>query len=157
MEYIKRTKLKALKGGLERYTDKYHWTGSGDIQLKTSIQSQRVMKTLKRNVWQLYDVYFGRPLNKGDIEEIEVIWKLYDEKGTAVPFASVTITEPLDLLKIKIILPTDLAPEQANCTVTPSFGYLTPISSFTRRFNRRGEVEWTKKKPKLWYTYEISW
>jgi len=156
MEYIKRIKLKALKAGLDRYTDKYHWTGSGKVQLTASIPGQRVVETIKRRVWQLYDVHFERPLNKGDIQETEVVWDLYDEKGTAVPFASTIVEEPLDLLKIKIILPTNLAPREASCTETPSFGLSRPTSSFSKPF-RRGEVEWVVKSPRLWYTYEIAW
>lgn len=157
MRYTKGIRLKALKEGLDRHTDKYHWTGSGKVELSAPIPEQRVVQTVKRRVWQFYDVYFGRSLNKGDVEETDVIWELYDEKGAAIPFASTIIDEPLDLLKIKIILPVNLAPEQATCTITPSFGFSRPISSFTRRFNRRGELEWTIRIPKLWYTYEINW
>jgi len=160
MEYTKRLRLKALRSGLDRYPDRYSWTGSGTVNLRTSIDNQDVKLTKRRNVWQLYDVYFGRPLNKGEEIEVKVIWNLYDEKSTALPFASSTVEEPLDLLKIKIILPDKLKPQYASCVTTLSLGGVkTPISSFEKPFNEKGEneVEWIIKKPKLLHTYEISW
>ena len=156
MKYIKRVKLKTLKEGLDRYPDRYSWTGSGKVQLKPSNSEQTIVKTVKKRVWQLYDVHFERPLNKGDVQEVEITWDLYDEKGTSVPFASMIVDESLDLLTMKIILPPNLTPQKASCIKTPSFGLSQPTSSFTKPFSR-GEVEWTVKSPKLWYTYEIAW
>ncbi len=160
MEHIKATRIKALRSGLDKYSDRYSWTGSGKINLIAPIDCQEVKETIRKNVWQLYDVYFGRPLKKGEEIEVKVVMDLYDEKGKALPFLSCTVEEPIDLLKMKVILPSNLRPSYANCITTLSMGGVkTPIDSFQKSFNEKGEgeVEWILEKPKILNTYEISW
>jgi hypothetical protein len=50
MTYKKIKLLHALKDGLDRYIDKYHWTGRGKIIVKSAINEQSVKETIKKNV-----------------------------------------------------------------------------------------------------------
>ena len=54
IEHIKTTRIKALRNGLDKYSDRYSWTGSGIINLIAPIDCQEVKETIRKNVWQLY-------------------------------------------------------------------------------------------------------
>lgn len=157
MKYTRKIRLKSLRKDLVKYSDKYHWTGTGDIKLSTPIQGQRLVETGRSSIWKLFDVYFGRPLDNGEIENVEVVWDLFDKEGTAVDFASAAIEEPLEQLVIKVIIPQNLRPTHANCIESLLLGgFKTTVESHDLSFNKKGEVEWIKNKPKLLHTFELS-
>lgn len=157
MKYTRKIRLKSLRKDLVKYSDKYHWTGTGDIKISTPIQGQWHAETGRSSLWKLFDVYFGRPLDKDEIENVEVVWDLFDKEGTAVDFASAAVEEPLDQLVIKVILPQNLRPTHANCVESLLLGgFKTTVESHERSFNKKGEVEWIKNKPKLLHTFELS-
>lgn len=149
--------MKSLKKNLIKYSDKYHWTGVGDIKLIPLIQGQKIIEIGESTIWKLYDVYFGRPIGLGEVIDVDVLWDLFDKEGKAVDFASAIIEEPLEQLIIKVIIPENLLPKHANCVESIILGgHKTTIYSQEIFFNKKGEVEWLINKPKLYHTFELS-
>lgn len=157
MLYKKRVLLKALKNNLTAYNDKYFWTGTGKIRIKSAIKEHVYKRTIIKNQWQHYQICFFRTLKKNDKIETELIWELEDMGNTARPFVSSTIEEPTDLLVLKVQLPTDFQVKEATCEISSGAGTRKPFISFSKEFNRDNTIEWKIKAPKLLHHYEMRW
>lgn len=157
MVYSKKVKLKALRNGLDEYHDRYAWSGSGKVELRSMVSSQRLVTGDKKNVWQLYVLKFPWTLKKGETIETEVNWDLEDTRNAAVPFASATVEEPTDCLVLSVSLPAALGVAEVTCEVSSGIGAKKPFSSELRKLDRHGEMIWEIRKPKLLYHYEIKW
>jgi hypothetical protein len=157
MTYRRKYRIKALKNGLDTYRDKFRWTGRGDINIKSGIPEQHVIETVRKNVWQVYEIRLQRTLKKGDIIETEVVWELDDQASRAVPFFSTTIEEPTKLLRFNLSLPIDFGVREATREVSSGIGSGKPFQSDATPLNKHGEVVWEIKNPKLLYYYEIRW
>jgi hypothetical protein len=157
MVYKKRNRIKALKNGLDTYRDKYRWTGRGDIVIKSGIPEQQITETVRKNVWQVYEIRLQRSLNRGDIIETEAIWELEDQANRAVPFFSATIEEPTDLLRFSLILNPSLGVREVTCETSTGIGSGKPFDSFARQLDKHSEASWEIKNPKLLYYYEMKW
>jgi hypothetical protein len=155
--YKKKVKLRALKNGLDIYTDKYSWTGKGSILMKCGVREHSVRETIKKNVWQFYEIRFQRMLSKDDIIEAEVIWELEDTEGLAVPFMSATIEEPTRLLRLHLSLAPSLGVREVTCEVSGTIGTKRPFVSQTRMLDGNGAVVWEISRPSLLYHYEMKW
>ena len=66
VKYVRSLRLGALRNGLDIYRDKYHWTGGGTTEPTSTIKGQEAYLTIKKNVWQFYEVRLDRTLNKGE-------------------------------------------------------------------------------------------
>jgi hypothetical protein len=157
MIYTKRKKIKALKNGLDRYLDRYHWTGVGQVNVKSAVADQELALTERRSIWQFYEIKLPRPLNAGDEIQTEVVWELEDTEGKAVPFMSATIEEPTDKLKMNLMLPPELGVKKATQIVSMCIGAKKPMQTADIEFNRHGELEFQENRPKLLYNYELRW
>lgn len=157
MKYSRKLRLKALRNRLVTYSDKYHWTGSGQIKIRSANPSQQVKLSYRKSVWQIYEVRFEKSLNKGDIIDIEIIWDLEDQVGSAVPFFSTTVDEPTDLLRLNLFLEPSLGVNSATWEISSGIGAMTPYDSDVLALNKHGEVSWEIKKPKLLHYYELRW
>lgn len=150
----RRYKLKALKGGLTNYTDKFQWTGTeyklsgGNHEYTVKLQDD------SKNVFDVYDFKFTTPLKKGDEIEVEAMWTA---KGPAKPFFSTTIEEPTDLLVMTLMLYPGCGVTKINCDTESYKGARVPIVSKKETLNSDGEFIWQVKNPKLLYHYEINW
>lgn len=157
MIYRKKNFLRALKNNLDTYHDKYHWTGSGKVKIKSEIKEQQFIETIRKNVWQFYEIRFQKTLKKGEEIETEVIWELEDVAGKAVPFFSATIEEPTDALILNLCLSPGLGVKEAVCEISSGIGAKKPFSSEILKLNRDGWVTWKIRKPKLLHHYEMKW
>jgi hypothetical protein len=158
MVYKKRVIVKALTSGLDSYRDRYSWTGRGNVAIRSGIREHEFTKTFRRNIWQFYEIRFQKALKKGEQIETEVIWKLEDTEGVAVPFMSSTIEEPTELLRLNLSLSPSLGVREATCEISSAIGAkLSPFFSEVRPLDRNGKLSWVIKKPKLLYHYEIKW
>lgn len=158
MHYKKRVFLQALKNNLDRYIDKYSWTGKGTVDVKSSIKEHLYKEGIKKNVWQFYEIIFQKTLKKGETIETELFWHLYDKESKAVPFLSSTITEQTDLLILKLILPPNLSVKEVileiSCGIDASY---RPFKTETLLPYRNGRFKWIVKKPKILNYYEMRW
>lgn len=157
MHYTKKVFVQALKNNLDRYIDKYAWTGKGSIKMKSNIKEQLCNEGLRKNVWQFYEIIFQKILNKGDKIETEIFWDLYDKESVAVPFASSTVLEPTELLKLKVILPQNFDVREAICETSCSISSYRPLKTEYISCDRNGVYEWNIIKPKILYHYEMRW
>lgn len=157
MVYRRRVLVKALKNGLESYQDKYQWTGSGNVKISSAIKEHQFRETIKKNVWQFYEIRFQKMLSKNESMETELIWELEDIAVKAVPFFSATIEEPTDCLKLNLSLPSDAGVREVTCEVSSGIGAKKPFSSKTIPLDRNGKAIWEIKRPKLLYHYEMKW
>jgi hypothetical protein len=156
MVYTKRKKLRALRNGLDRYFDRYRWTGTGNINIKSSIKSQKVVVEERRSVWQFYAIRFNKKLGRGEEIQTEVVWELKDLENVAVPFLSMTIEEPTSKMILKVKLPSNLHVEEIVKQIAPFMGAKTPFYSITEKIEHN-EYTWTIPNPKLLYHYEMEW
>ena len=158
MFYKKRVLLQALKNNLDRYIDKYSWTGKGTIDVKSSIKDYLYKEGIKKNVWQFYEINFQKTIKKGEIIETELFWDLYDKESKAVPFFSCTITEQTNLLILKLILPPKFGVKEVICEISCGIdASYRPFKTKTLPLDRNGTVKWIVKNPKILYYYEMRW
>ncbi|HCR56071.1 TPA: hypothetical protein DIV49_03790 [Candidatus Saccharibacteria bacterium] len=156
MTYTRRKKLKALRNGLDRYKDRYDWTGRGHLHITSEVSSQKVEMEEKRSIWQFYAIKFNAVLNKGKETETCLRWDLEDTERVSVPFISVTVEEPTDILILKVFFPDDENVTHVNIDVTPFMGAKIPFEAHERPV-RDKQFVWTIKKPRLLYHYELRW
>lgn len=157
MLYKKRVLVKALKNGLDTYHDKYHWTGNGNVKIFSAIKEQQFRETIRKNIWQFYEIRFQKTLSKNESIETEVFWELEDTANNAGPFISADIEEPTDLLRLNLSIPHDLGVKEITCETSSGIGAKKPFKSKLRPLDRNGRVTWKEEKPKLLYHYEIKW
>ncbi len=154
MIYKKKKVLKALKNNLDVYHDKYRWTGEGKVDAKSAIKGQEFRTTIRKNVWQFYEIRFQKTLKKGEEITTEVIWDLEDVAGKAVPYFSVTIEEPTNLLKLNLLLPPELGVKEVVCETSSGIWARQPFTSKIMPLDRMATWD---PKPKLLYHYEMRW
>lgn len=155
--YKKRNFLRALKKNLNAYHDKYHWTGSGKVNISSTIKGQKFQKTRKKNIFQHYEILFQHSLKKGDTVETELLWDLSDTDMKMVPFISATIEEPTDLLIMTVTSLDNMNIDEIICEVSSSIGESKPFDVEKRKLDRSGKATWRIRNPKLLFHYEMSW
>ncbi|MDB5225988.1 MAG: hypothetical protein JWN78_181 [Bacteroidota bacterium] len=122
----RRYKIKALKNGLEAYTERFLWSG-GKYEMKNLNKAQQLIELGNENLFTQYQVKFNHTLKRGDIEEVELEWILYDEDKKALPFVSTPIKEPTELLIINIEFPLHFKITDVESEVSYSQGSKIPI------------------------------
>lgn len=157
MEYTKAHQLRALRSGLDRYLDKYLWTGDPEPPIRSKVRGHTLLTTSRRNFWQHYEVIFGRYLNKDEEVRTELAWTLTDESRKAVPFISATVEEPTDLLRLALEVPLDWGLAEVVCEISSGASANRPLSTHSLPFDSQGKVEWLVETPRLLYHYEMRW
>src|SRR5712691_6720747 len=111
----KHLQLQALRNGINSYTDRYRWTGSGRSILKMLTSNFEIINQRKQGdpEWDYFDISVPHHLNKGQIVEFTIEWELADEKRTGLPFLASTIDVETKYLLLQVILPPELAPTRA--------------------------------------------
>lgn len=155
MTYKKIYKLKALRRGLQVFPDRYSWTGTGPVTVRSVRRDQVFHETERINVWHYYEVRFGRTLSKGEEVDIEIVWDLEDAAHTAVPFLSADIVEPTDKLSLTVALPRSLGVQAV--TAEASAGAKRPYESTQLKLDGAGRAEWVIDDPQLFHHYELRW
>ena len=155
--YRRAYKLLALKSGLDRYVDRYRWTGDGVPHPESRNPDHKVKLAERKNLWQCFETIFHRQLSKKEEIEIDVEWNLDDPSGKAVPFFSVTIEEPTDLLIMELCLPLDIKITRVVCEHASHIGARHAYKSEDKTLDRDGKVVWTVERPQLLHYYEMRW
>ena len=157
MVYTKGWTLKASRSNLDRLTDKYLWTGRGEIDVAPVLVSQEYREIGKRSVWTYFDVHFGRVLSRKEVIDVALQWSLTDEEGSAVPFFSATITRPTGELEFELGLPPEAGVTEVLCEKTNGIDSAVTYETETIELDKHGEATWTIKNPKLLHHYVVSW
>lgn len=155
--YTKRCRLHALKDGLDTYRDKYHWTGTGASAPQSTIKGQTAYLTIRKNVWQFYEVRLQKTLNHGDELDVELRWDLEDADRKAVPFFSATIEEPTRCLTLHLSLPRSLGIKTVTYEVSSSIGASRPSRSSDEQLDNECEITKNIDGPLLFHHYELKW
>jgi len=158
MQYTKRLLLRATRSGVDRYPERYAWTGTGRESIRVSEPHYRIENHSRGGVWKHFDVCFGRTLAEGEEVEFEVTWDLEDSGGTAVPFLGTSIAEPIDILRLKVIFPDSLLPANPVFYEKETNAARVPLRSEALKLDRGGNsLEKEILNPRLYRYYMISW
>lgn len=151
MTYKKTYKLKARRRGLQAFPDRFSWTGTGPVTVKSARWDHIFVKTERSNVWQYYEVRFNRTLSKGEEVDVEIVWTLEDVGHTAVPFLSADVVEPTDKLSLTVVLPHSLGVQEV--TAEASAGAKRPYDSMQLKLDGAGRAEWNIPDPQLFHHF----
>jgi hypothetical protein len=160
MKFKKYIKIKSLVNNLDRLHDRFCWSGCGNITTRTLNKDFLYTPTVRRGVYQEYDILFDRKLKKGEILEVCVCFDMEDIYGTADPHMSTTISAPTDHLILRVIVPKQFGIEKAIAEVLPNSDYYNPFETQMIDFvynESYGEAKWEKYKPSLLHIYSMRW
>jgi len=164
MEYKKRIKLKVVGKNIDRYYDKYNWTGCGKVIISSSNKDHKILMTAKRDAFQQFEVYFGKSYKKGDIVEFYITYTFEDSERKSIPILSTTIVEPTSDLTLKVILPVAFGITRAYFEVFPCIDSRLPLDTGELVFdnsnvedNTTVAVEWAIPEPSMLLVYSIKW
>ncbi|WP_027628207.1 hypothetical protein [Ruminiclostridium cellobioparum] len=164
MEYKKRIKLKVTGKNIDRYYDKYNWTGYGKVSITSNVKDHKILMTAKRDAFQQLEVYFGKSYKKGDIIEFCLTYMFEDVENKAIPILSTTIVEPTSDLNLKVILPKTFGIAKASFEAFPCIDSRLPLVSGELFFddstvedNTTTAVEWSVPEPLMLLVYSIKW
>lgn len=164
MEFKKRIKIKVMDKSIDRYYDKYNWTGSGKVSITSNNNDHKILMTAKRDAFQQFEVYFGKSYKKGDIVEFCITYTFEDFEEKAIPILSTTIVNPTYDLTLKVILPKSFGVTKAHFESFPCIDSRLPLENGELIFddsnvedNTTVAVEWSIAKPLMLLVYSIRW
>lgn len=160
MIYKKSIQLKALANNLDRYHDRFCWSGCGKITPKCENKEYQYIPTARRGAYQEYDILFDKKLKKGETIDISITFDLEDISGTSDPHMSTTISAPTDYLILRIIIPAKFNVKKAIAEILPNSDYYNPLYTEIINFvynEKYGEAKWEITMPKLLHIYSIRW
>jgi hypothetical protein len=156
MVFRKKWMLKVTRRGVDRFEDRFRWTGTGDIEVHATQPGQRFAVIGRKNVWNVFQVRFNRTLNKGEVVVVELVWELLDIKHTAVSFFSTTIDRPTSHLRMILVLYPGSHANGVNIEKHHSISSHTAFWSGTVPLEN-DRAEWEVRKPRLMHYYEMNW
>lgn len=158
-EQIVEIEVQALRDGIESFTNKFWWTGTGEQHLNLLSPGHFLeMAPIPREAWRYYKVNFGRALQAGESETVAVQQKMKDTGKTHEPILSKVVTEPLGQLILEVHPPkTRLIKKVVQYEHASAF-VLHPVSSKVIPFDRANwRIRWDIPNPKFGHTYTIRW
>lgn len=152
----KKYKIKALRNGVDRMTDRYNWTGNGLVEIESKKKGQELHLLPPQSVWRRYELRFDRSLRKGDVIDCEIELTIEDDEKASVPFLSTTVTEPTKSLSMSVRLSQEFGVSYVIFDKRPSMSSETSLGSESVELDN-GLAIWKIKSPKLYHHYEIRW
>lgn len=161
MEHTKSYQLMSLKENLDKFFDRYAWScnrvGRCTVTLLTPNQE---LVERRDGTWNINEIVFDPPLQKGQRVEVALKWDLYCE-GNAVPFLSQIIDHKTDYLELAVTVPYKPA-EIKLIHFNSGEGILTDPSSIVEQkdgvyISSTGEIRYAINKPKQHHKYMIRW
>jgi hypothetical protein len=107
LHFSRSVHLKARIDNLERYTDKFVWTGGPCKLPMPGSNVNEVRPLLHAGIWTYYDAYFNRTLKKGDKIEISNNWHPITSWDSSSPFTSTASEEPTRKIVFDIRIPKE--------------------------------------------------
>ena len=157
----KRLHIKALKNGVDRFTDRYRWTGSGKCTVQMLTPDFQITNERKEEftaLWDYFDVTFPHPLHKGEEIDFTLEWELFDEQKIAVPFLATLIDRETKHLLLQVVLPPKLAPTRAYCHEFANNIDTLPIVTHPIKWSAATQrISFDVPNPKKYHKYSIRW
>ncbi len=155
------TKIEAIESGVNIFENTYRWTGKGKEETPRVISPGHVLlgETVNDSGWKYYYVHLGQPLSIGDTTVVQTIQDLQDIEHNFDPYLAKIISQPVDLLTLRVILPKNALPSKIDFTEWNSEGPAgNVIKSTPGTINHQnGEIRYLIKKPVIKHKYEIRW
>lgn len=102
VEYRRKYRLSARRNGLDRYTDRWIWTGDGAVSMESAVKSHSLVLHSPKGAWNIFDVVFNKTLNISDEIDVEVVWLIKGIVKKPNAFCSATISEPSGTLRFRL-------------------------------------------------------
>lgn len=157
IKYEKKVKLQVICDSVDRFYDKYNWTGDSNPLITSSNKIHVIVPTPKRDSYETFEVHFGRTYKKGDIIDLKLTYMMEDKDRKADTRVSTTIDEPIRKLKIKIKVSEEYQQGRANATIFPIIDGRHSIYNEYRYFDNDGVIEWETKDPQMLTKYSLIW
>lgn len=158
-EQMTELEVLALHDGLDRYTGRYNWTGSGVVTLDSLTDDSVVVRPSTKWNFRVYDVKFPRALKKGESRPVRLKFTCSNSDGEFLPLLSKEVEELIDTLTLRVEfrggrLPSRFAEERYEhlfdeITVDPA-----PQTPFDRS---RDFLEWVIPDPTFRHDYVLKW
>jgi hypothetical protein len=156
--YQKQIKLKVLCETIDRYYDKYNWTGDDKLKIiRSANKDHTIILTTKRDSFQQFEVHFGRNYRKGEIIDLLLTFELEDNEQKANPAISSTIVEPTKYLKLKVKISKDHREGTANAEIFPTIDSRIALDKSEKNFDNDGVIEWEIPNPPMLLVYSLRW
>ena len=157
IKYEKKVKLQVICDSVDRFYDKYNWTGDSKPLIASSDKTHEIVPTPKRDSYETFEVHFGRTYKKGDIIDLKLTFSMEDKERKADTRVSTTIDEPIRKLKIKIKVSEDYREGPANATIFPLIDGRHCTYNEYKYFDNDGIIEWEAKDPQMLTKYSLKW
>jgi hypothetical protein len=155
--------LHAVRSGVDHFENRYFWTARGQEEEPRILSSGHSLMgpVIQRGGWRYYFIHFGHELTKGEEVEVKIQQELYDREGKFEPFLAKTMSEPVNKLILKVVLPRSFFPLQVTCSEEEG---AVPFNNLVKRYpskinlgNESGEIRWEVDHPVIGHRYEIRW
>jgi len=155
--YRRQYRLKILRNGVDKFTDRYRWSGSGNVDPKSAKPEHTIHHLPEEHFFRFFEIRFNHPFKRKSIVEADVIWELADPLGISHPVISATIYEPTDKLIMQVILPPTGEIPKAAHTSAPEIGAIINVETWEAAFSNGNAEIWPIDKPRLLHYYEVRW
>jgi hypothetical protein len=155
--YQKQIKLKVLCKSIDRYYDKYNWTGGDTTKISSANKDHTIVLTTKRDSFQQFEVHFGKSYKKGDVINLHLTFELQDRQNKANSVISSTIVEPTKYLKLKIKISEDYREGAANAEIFPIIDSRIALDKCEKSFDNNGVINWEIPNPPMLLVYSLRW
>jgi len=156
--YQKHIKLKVICENIDRYYDKYNWTGDDKPKIINSANKDHtIVLTTIRDSFQQFEVHFGRNYKKGEIIDLFLTFQLEDSENKANSAISSTIVEPTKYLKLKVKISKDYRDGAANTEIFPIIDSRIALEKSEINFDNNGVIEWEITNPTMLLVYSLRW
>lgn len=149
-------KIKALVDNVDRYVDKFVWTGGSSALPIPGIGVDEIRPLGTAGIWTFYDSSF-RSLRKGETLQIEATWPELEISGSR-PFVSTASDEPTDRIVFDLLIPARFRKDDsAMLEDMRSIESIHPFRTLDdQRFDNKGQLEWSFR-PNHYRHYRVRW
>ncbi|MFX0140649.1 MAG: hypothetical protein ACFFDN_43825 [Candidatus Hodarchaeota archaeon] len=156
--YSREVQAKALRHGVEYFKFKFFWTGHGEIVPHVENHQRKIELTeAPFGIHKVGKLYFGRPLLKNEIINLNYNLDLFDKEKTAKPFLSHNIHyQGLKKLILLVQFPTDNKIQFCYKQIFFDQSDI-PIMEEKVDLSNNYEVSWEITRPRFGCRYQISW
>ena len=155
--YRRQYSLKILRNGVDKFTDRYRWSGKSEIEPKSVKPEHSIHHLAEEHFFRFFEIRFNHAYNRKATVEADVIWDLSDPEGISHPVISATIYEPTDELVMHVILPPKGEIPTATHTIAPEIGAKINAETWEAPFSNNNVEIWPLQKPRLLHYYELRW
>lgn len=163
--------IRATRIGVSIFENKYSWSGHGEQEtLEVLSNGHELMGSITKKQhyfpfsrWKYYYVYLGHEIPLEEDVAIKIKQVLCDDVGGFEPYVAKTITEPLENLKLSVLIPEGLTFVKAyNYELEgPNHIRIHRVESHRSSTQRNGklytQLTYEIQKPRLDRRYEIRW